>query len=103
MSKAEIFAARLGHGLLYFFIGFLILSGLLTAMNATNPVNLFGQIDIAIGQLDEEVFGFIRGFHEFATNAVIALILIHVGAALYHWFIVKDNLTQRMMKFWKSE
>ncbi len=103
MQGWQIIAAKLGHGLLYFFIGFLILSGLFTAMNATDPVALFGQFEITLGQIDKETFTFIRGFHEFATNAVIALILVHVLAAIYHWLVVKDDVTQKMMKFWKSK
>ena len=102
-SEWQIVAARLGHGLLYFFIGFLILSGILTAMNATDPISLFGKFDISTGQLDEKTFTFIRGFHEFATNGVIALILIHSFAAVYHWLIAGDDVTQKMLKFWKSE
>ena len=33
----------------------------------------------------------IRGFHEFCTNALIAIIFIHVAAAIYHHFVVKDE------------
>ena len=46
------------------------------------------------------MFNFVRGIHEFATNAIIALIVIHILAALYHHFIVKDETTKNMAKFW---
>ena len=52
MPRWQVNAARLGHGLLYFSIGFLILSGLTTAANAARPVALFGNFDITIGQTD---------------------------------------------------
>ena len=96
-------AARIAHWLLYFFIGFLILSGLTTAANATAPVLLFGALDITIGQSEETTFRFVRQFHEFATNAVIALIGIHVFAAIYHHFVVKDDSTSRILRFWTSK
>lgn len=96
-------AARVGHGLLYFLIGFLILSGITTAINATDSIALFGAFDITSGQTDDSTFVFIRQFHEFATNAVIAIIVVHVLAALYHLLIVKDNLTSNMLKFWSSK
>ena len=95
-------AARLGHGLLYFSIGFLIVSGLTTASNAASPIALFGRFDITIGQADETTFDFIRQFHEFTTQVVIALIVLHVLAALYHQFVAKDDTTRRMLRFWKS-
>ena len=96
-------AARIAHWLLYFFIGFLILSGLTTAANATAPVPLFGSLDITIGQTEETTFQLVRQFHEFATNAVIALIGIHVFAAIYHHFVAKDDSTSRMLRFWSSK
>ena len=106
MPHWQVVAAKWGHSLLYLLIGFLILSGIITAMNATAPIALFGQFEItfylAQGQASEQTFAFLRGFHEFATNAVIALILIHIAAAAYHLLIVKDQSTQRMLRFWKQ-
>jgi cytochrome b561 len=102
MPSWQVKAARLGHGLLYFGIGFLIVSGLTTAANAASPVTLFGRFDITIGQTDETTFDFIRQFHEFTTEAVIVLIVIHVLAALHHHFVAKDDTTRRMLRFWKT-
>lgn len=103
MMKWQVQAAKAGHFLLYFFIGVLILSGLTTAMNAADPVSLFGVFDITLGRDTEEVFQRVRPVHEFATNAVIALIVLHIGAALYHHFVAKDDSTRRMLRFWRSE
>ena len=103
MPNWQAKAAGLAHFLLYFFIGCLILSGIATAVNATDPINLFGAFDITLGQSDGATFTFIRQFHEFATNAVITLVIIHVLAAFYHLFMTSDTTTQKMAKFWKSE
>lgn len=103
MPAWQVKAAKLGHFALYFFIGFLLLSGLTTAINAASPIPLFGQFDITLGQPDETFFRTVRQFHEFATNAVIALIALHVVAALYHHFVARDDSTARMLKFWRSE
>ena len=102
MPQWQVWSAKAVHFLLYFFIGFLVLSGLATAINATSPVPLFGVFDITVGQADDNTFGFIREFHEFATNAMIALIGIHIVAAVYHHLIAKDNTTIRMLRFWRS-
>ena len=94
MPGWQILAARFAHA---------ILSGLATAMNAAYPIALFGVLDITIGQTNEDTFSFIRQFHEFATEALIALIIVHLIAAIYHWLISRDRITQRMFKFWQTE
>lgn len=102
MSPVLSRLAHIAHFLMYFFIGFLILSGIVTAINATSPIEIFGAFDFTAGQVDESTFDFLRGFHEIATNAVIALIALHIVAALYHQFIARDDSMIKMLKFWKS-
>jgi cytochrome b561 len=36
--------------------------------------------------------------HEVMKNLILILVLLHVGAALYHQFLVKDGLMDRMRK-----
>ena len=103
MSLWQTRTAHTAHFLMYFFIGFLILSGIATAINATAPIELFGAIDITNGQIKDDLFKFFRDFHEFATNAVIALIVVHILAALYHQFFAGDDSTKRMLRFWHSD
>jgi cytochrome b561 len=103
MPDWQLAAARAGHFLLYFFIGLLVLSGIATAVNAADPIALFGALDITIGQSEEDMLELIRPVHEFATNAVILLIVIHILAALYHHFVARDGSTVRMLRFWRSE
>ena len=103
MSTWQVRAAHLAHFAMYFFVGLLILSGIATAVNAADPITLFGQVDITLGQPGEDLFRQIRPIHEFATNAVIVLIVVHILAALYHQFIARDDSTMRMLKFWRSE
>ncbi|MEM7100099.1 MAG: cytochrome b/b6 domain-containing protein [Pseudomonadota bacterium] len=108
MSPWQVRAAHWGHGLLYFFVGFLILSGILTALSAAQPILVFGAFDITMAKAGSllasagSTFDDLRWFHEFATNMVIALIVIHVTAAFYHWLIAKDETTQRMLRFWSG-
>ena len=103
MPDWQVWAAKAGHFLMYFFIGVLVLSGMATAVNAAAPLSLFGSLDITLGRSNEDIFQLIRPFHEFATNAVIVLIVIHVLAALHHHFIAKDDSTVKMLRFWRSE
>jgi cytochrome b561 len=39
---------------------------------------------------------FIGALHGLSWNLLFLLLLLHVGAALYHQFIIKDNLLGRM-------
>ena len=94
--------AKVTHLLFYILIGVLLCTGIATAMNATDAIALFGLFDITIGRTDSSVFDLVRKFHEFATNALIALIALHIVAALFHGLIKKDGLTGRMLRFWAS-
>ncbi len=95
----QVWLAKVAHGLLYVLMGLLVASGLLTAMSATSPIEIFGVIDITFGRMDGAIFDFVRQFHEFFTEVIIALVIIHVVAALYHQFIRRDNLLLKMLKF----
>ena len=103
MPPWQVTAAKAGHFALYACMVLLVVSGFATGMNAADPIPLFGQLDITLGQTNEDLMQTIRPVHEFATNAMIVLIAIHVLAALQHHFVAKDRSTAKMLKFWKSE
>ena len=102
MPPWQVTAARGGHLLLYLFMSALVITGVASAMNATAPIAVFGSLDLTLGSDTDAAFRFIRQFHEFCTQAMIALIVLHVTAALYHHFVAKDDLLVRMFKFWRS-
>ena len=83
-------------------IGVLILSGIGAAMTANSIVSPFGLFAYGDGQGNEAAFDFVRRMHEIATKAIIALIVLHVAAALYHMVSKHRALTLRMMMFWRS-
>lgn len=103
MSQWQAMAAKLGHGLMYVAMLGLVATGVISALNATDPVIIFQSITLNIGNLDEEQFQFVRLFHEYCTYLMMALIGIHILAAGYHMFVAKDDSTQRMLKFWQSK
>ena len=95
--------AHFAHWALYGLIGALIVSGILSAMNANSTAVPFGLFSFGDGTGSEPAFVWFRGLHEVATNLIIALIALHIAAAVYHLVFVRDGVAGRMLKFWKSE
>lgn len=103
MPKWQMLAANLGHYGLYFLMGALIVTGIISASFASDPIIVFGSFDLAFANHSVEFFILVRTIHEFCTNAIIVLILIHILAAVYHHYIAKDDTTSKMLKFWTSK
>lgn len=102
MPTWQVYSAKLGHYSLYFLMAGLIITGIAMASFASDPIVVFG-FDLAFASHNQSTFFTIRGFHEFCTNAIIALIAIHIFAALYHQFFAKDDTTMSMLKFWTTK
>jgi cytochrome b561 len=89
---------KLTHFGLYFFTFTITITGIVMALQRS----LFARV-LGIGTAVAQGFGR-RGFGGFALGAfhglswsvLLLLILLHVGAALYHQFLKKDNLLNRM-------
>jgi cytochrome b561 len=97
-------AAYTTHYGFYVLIAVTLITGVITASNASAPINWFGATDIAfLGNTSEEQFQAVRAFHEYATQVLIAFIVVHVAAAFYHLLISRDGRFGRMLKFWKNE
>ncbi|MBI1331081.1 MAG: cytochrome b [Alphaproteobacteria bacterium] len=100
-------AARGAHVLLYVVMLGLPLTG--WAMVSSSPLGLptkyFGLFDwpnlgYFANQPVEQKRAFIGAFHEsheILANIAIALIILHVGAALYHQFVRRDGVAMRML------
>lgn len=97
MSPAEQRLAHLGHHLLYLCMLALPITGYLDSSLGGYHLSFFGLFDVPmllpkqpeLGELVEEIHGWL-GY------ALIALLLGHVGAALKHHFILKDDVLRRM-------
>jgi cytochrome b561 len=57
--------------------------------------NLFGYA-LGTGSIARVNTRFLRALHELGWTAVLGLLFLHVGGAVYHQFIIKDNLLGRM-------
>jgi len=88
---AQEFLARAVHGLLYVAIFVLALSGIAT-------LALSGAIPALLGQAELPSFSDVppRVVHGLVSKLMIALVVVHTLAALYHQFIRRDRLLGRM-------
>lgn len=84
--------ARLGHMALNLIILLLVFSGAMLMLQSGALDALFGSAALPA---DFKEFT-PRRIHGLASRAAMALIALHVLAALYHQFIVKDGLLARM-------
>jgi cytochrome b561 len=91
-------AARLVHLCLYALMFALPLTGWLMSSAAGFPVSLFGLFDLPdFVPKDDYLFQAFVQAHKWSGYALIALTLVHAGAALMHHFINKDETLKKML------
>jgi len=90
--------SKLTHLAIYGVMASLFATGLITGLNTTAPLPLFGILDISLGQTDANLFVFVRQFHELATQIMIALIALHLASAFYHQLFLRDRVMSRMLR-----
>ncbi len=75
------------------------LSGLLMSQAAGYPVSFFGLFTLpTVLSKSEEWAKILHDVHEYSAYTLIALIIIHTGAAFYHHYVLKDQVFLRMLK-----
>lgn len=106
MPGWERFGAHASHTLFYFIILALPLSGwIMVSANAKFPTVFFSLFDVPKFPLPaaydthatHELF---EGVHYYLAMGTLALVAVHVGAALKHHFIDKDSVLRRMLPLW---
>lgn len=84
--------AKAGHMALNLVVLLLVVSGMMLSLQSGAFDAVFGS-----GMLPEDFKQFTpRKIHGLASRAAMGLIALHVLAALYHQFVVKDGLLSRM-------
>jgi cytochrome b561 len=81
-SQLQTLAAKIVHGLMYFLLLAMPLSGWLFNSAAGFPLRWFK--DLA------------HDLHESGFYLLAALLLVHAGAALFHHYVLKDDALKRM-------
>lgn len=91
-------AARFSHGLLYTLMVVIPVSGLAMQYFGARPVSVFELFTIPAAFIaDIRLYGFFREFHGYAVLLLISVLLLHIGGALHHHFIRKDDVLKSML------
>ena len=93
----------LGHNPL----GGLSVFTLLLLLTAQVASGLFANDDIAFtgplyGLIDRSLSDRLSGLHHLLSNALIALVVLHIGAVIFHGRVKKDDLIKPMLTGWKE-
>ncbi len=86
---------------LYFCMVFIPLTGYLTARFHQLPVKVFGYFELnpaAQQGYQQQTFELLRQAHEFGIKLIMVLLVVHIGAVIYHRLINKDGVLASMLK-----
>jgi cytochrome b561 len=91
-------AAHLTEILLYALSGIMALSGFLMSMYSGYGIQLFGVLPIPMFvEKTPELAKFFHTYHTMIPPYFIALISLHIVAAFFHHFVLKDDTLRRML------
>lgn len=82
------------QGIIYLLLLVLPLSGYLMSGRA---IHFLGLISIPNLSLSNNVHGFFKSIHIIGAYLLIALLILHIAAAIYHHVWVKDNVMKSML------
>ena len=90
---------KIGHYVLYLFMLLMPISGILMTHFSSRDIPVFGLFTIpAAAVKDPQIAGLFHQVHVLGIWAFITVIILHIGAALYHHFVLKNNILKRMIK-----
>ena len=100
LHKLEKMLAHVGHGVLYFLMIAMPLSGWLMSSAAGFTVSVYGLFSLPnLVAPDKSLKGDFKEIHEMLAWVIIAMVVLHVLAALLHHFHYKNNILRRMLPF----
>lgn len=94
---AQIIAASVTHGLLYFLLFALPVTGYIGLAARGRAITIFGLFDLPrLVPLSRSLSSTSQSLHDNGQYVLYMLLAMHVGAALYHQYVVKDRIMARM-------
>ena len=99
-NKLEHKLAKVAHLALYGLLLLIMFSGYLISTADGRGIELFSIVTIpSMGELFPNHEDLAGEIHEIAAYTIIAMVVLHIGAALKHHFVDKDATLKRMTKF----
>ncbi len=91
-------ASHLVHMAFYVLITAQALIGWVATSAFGAPISFFGLFTVpALVEKDQTLATPLFAAHEILAWVIAGLLIVHIGAALYHYFIRKDGVLQRML------
>jgi cytochrome b561 len=104
MSKTGMILARGTHIAFYVLLFAMPLTGWTMSSAKNYPVSWFGRFTWPnLISPNERAFELLRSTHHLLGDALFAIAILHIFAALKHHFWNKDDVLVRMLPFTKSE
>lgn len=98
MPKVQQLAAHAVHAGLYMFLFLMPIVGFVATNAWGFPLDLFGVLPLPDPIGNNEAAGKVLSWiHEYGAYALLGLIAVHVGAALFHHYVQKDATLRRML------
>ncbi|MEQ9520777.1 MAG: cytochrome b/b6 domain-containing protein [Parvibaculum sp.] len=98
MPAWQVTASKMSHHSLYFFVILQPLFGLGQSMFADYDVRPFGLFSVSMGA-NEGLHKIFHVLHGLNGMLLVALVALHVAAALYHHFVQNDTVLKRMLPY----
>ena len=89
--------AHLTHLALYGLIIAMPIFGLATVLLAGRPIDLYGFVLVSPFAMDRALSSALKEIHEIGATFVYILVGLHAAAALWHQFVLKDNIFKRIL------
>ena len=100
MGRLQRFAAWATHSLLYVMMFAQPITGYLAEAARGRNVIVFWLLTVPhLGPIDRQFSRLMEEVHNLSQYALYALLVAHIGAALYHRFILRDRILARMWPF----
>ena len=97
-------AARASHFILYVLLLAVPLSGWLIASASGVPFSIFWRIPLpSIAAVDKQVADAAASVHFALLLALLAVLIVHIAAALRHHYVKRNDVLVRMLPFGKSK
>lgn len=94
----QMIAARFVHLCFYGLMFALPMTGWLMSSAAGIPVAFFGLFTLPdLVHHNDDLFATFIGIHQWLGYALVLLIVVHMGAALLHHFVFKDDTLRKML------